>query len=293
MKWSGCITAVVTPFTKDGKIDESGFASNIEYLISKKVSGIIPCGTTGESATLAWEEHKKLIEIAIKTVNGRVPVIAGAGSNNTQEAITIAQHADKLKADGVLCIVPYYNKPTQEGMFQHFKAIAKSISIPLCLYNLPARCVVNMLPETVERLMEFDNIIGLKEGNSDMVHVSEVHRRCGDRLTILSGDDLTTLPMLAVGAKGVVSVAGNIIPDAMNMMISNFMSGNIVEARKIHEKYLPFFGALFYETNPVPVKTAMRRIGLAADGVRLPMVEMSDANKLKLFSVMDKVGISR
>ncbi len=291
--WSGCITAVVTPFTKDGKIDENGFASNIEYLISKKVSGIIPCGTTGESATLAWEEHKRIIEIAIKTAAGRIPVIAGAGSNNTQEAITIAKHADTLKADGVLCIVPYYNKPTQEGMYQHFKAIAQSISIPVCLYNLPARCVVNMQPETVERLMEFDNIIGLKEGNSDMVHVSEIHRRCGDRLTILSGDDPATLAMLAVGAKGVVSVAGNIIPDIINTMVSHFMNGNVTEARKIHEKYLPFFGALFYETNPVPVKTAMRRIGLAADGVRLPMVDMSEANKAKLFNVMDQVGISK
>jgi len=293
MKLTGCITAVVTPFTKDGKIDENGFVSNIEWLIQKKVGGIIPCGTTGESATLAWDEHKRLIEIAVKTAAGRVPVIAGAGSNNTQEAITIAQHAEKSKADGVLCIVPYYNKPTQEGMYQHFKAIAKSISIPLCLYNLPARCVVNMQPETVERLMEIDTIVALKEGNSDMVHVSEIHRRCGDRLTILSGDDLTTLPMLSVGAKGVVSVSGNIIPDIMGDMISSFMNGNHAEALKIHEKYLPFFNALFYETNPVPVKTAMRKIGLAAEGLRLPMVEMMDANRTRLFKVMDQVGIKK
>jgi len=291
MNWTGCFTAIITPFTKDGKIDESGFASNIEWLINKKVAGIIPCGTTGESATLTWEEHKRLIEIAVETAAGRIPVIAGAGSNNTQEAITLSQHAEKTKADAVLCIVPYYNKPTQEGMYQHFKAIADNISIPVFLYNLPARCVVNMQPETVERLMEVKNIIGLKEGNSDMVHVSEIHRRCGDRLTILSGDDLTLLPMMSVGAKGVISVAGNIIPEIMNAIISNFMNGNVLEAMNIHEKYLPLFGALFYETNPSPVKTAMRKIGLAADGLRLPMVEMTSVNREKLYDVMKLAGI--
>jgi 4-hydroxy-tetrahydrodipicolinate synthase len=293
MNWTGCFTAVVTPFTKDGKIDEKGFASNIEWLIKKGVAGIIPCGTTGESATLAWEEHKRLIEIAVSSAAGRVPVIAGAGSNNTQEAITLAKFADKTKADAVLCIVPYYNKPTQEGMYQHFKAIASSISVPVFLYNLPARCVVNMQPETVERLIEIENIIGLKEGNSDMVHVSEIHRRCGDRLTILSGDDLTMLPMLAVGAKGVISVAGNIIPDVMGEIISLFMQGRIKESMKIHEKYLPFFGALFYETNPSPVKTAMMHLGLAADGLRLPMVEMSKTNLSRLLEVMQQVGLTK
>lgn len=291
MNWTGCFAAIVTPFTNDGKIDEKGFASNIEWLIKKKISGIIPCGTTGESATLSWEEHKRLIQIAVETSAGRVPIIAGAGSNNTEEAIVLAQYAEKTRADAVLCIVPYYNKPTQEGMFQHFKTIAKSISIPMFLYNLPGRCVVNMLPETVERLMEVDNIIGIKEGNSDMVQVSEIHRRCGERLTILSGDDLTTLPMLSVGAKGVISVAGNIIPEEMNQMISSFLNGNVVDAMKIHEKYLPLFGALFYETSPSPVKAAMNRMGLAAGGLRLPLVEMSKANRERLFNVMDKSGV--
>jgi 4-hydroxy-tetrahydrodipicolinate synthase len=293
MNWTGCFTALVTPFNKDGKIDENGFASNIEWLIKKKVAGIIPCGTTGESPTLAWDEHKRLIEIAVATSSGRVPVIAGAGSNSTEEAMNLAKHAEKSNADAVLCIVPYYNKPTQEGMYQHFKAIAANINIPVFLYNLPGRCVVNMLPETVERLSEIDNIVGLKEGNSDMVHVSEIHRRCGERLTILSGDDLTTLPMLAVGAKGVISVAGNIIPDKMGQMISSFMDGNIKEAIKIHEEYLSFFQALFFETNPIPVKAAMNHLGLAAGGLRLPLVPMSEAYLAKLLKAMQQVGINK
>jgi len=292
MNWTGCFTALITPFKKDGRIDENGFASNIEWLIKKKVAGIIPCGTTGESATLAWDEHKRLIEIAVATASGRVPVIAGAGSNNTEEACNLVMHAEKSKADAVLCIVPYYNKPTQEGMYQHFKMIASKISIPVFLYNLPGRCVVNMLPETVERLCQIDNIIGLKEGNSDMVHVSEIHRRCGERLTILSGDDLTTLPMLAVGAKGVISVAGNIIPDKMGQMISSFMEGNFKNAIKIHEEYMPFFQALFYETNPIPVKAAMNNIGLPAGDLRLPMVTMSEVNLEKLLKIMQRTGIN-
>lgn len=293
MNWTGCFTALITPFTKDGKIDENGFASNIEWLIKKKVAGIIPCGTTGESPTLSWDEHRRLIEIAVSTAAGRVPVMAGAGSNNTQEAITISQFAEKAKADAVLCIVPYYNKPTQEGMFQHFKAIATNIHIPLFLYNLPARCVINMLPETVERLMEIENIIGLKEGNSDMVHVSEIHRRCGDRLTILSGDDLTTLPMLAVGGKGVISVAGNIIPDVMGDIISSYLNGDVKKAIHVHECYLPFMGALFYETNPIPIKAAMNHLGLAAGGLRLPLIDMSEANLSKLLKIMEQIGISK
>lgn len=293
MNWTGCFAALITPFKKDGTIDENGFASNIDWLIKKKIAGIIPCGTTGESATLAWEEHKRLIEIAVSTSAGRVPVIAGAGSNNTQEAIIAAQHAEKSNADAVLCIVPYYNKPTQEGMYQHFKAIATNIKIPLFLYNLPARCVVNMLPETVERLMEIDNIIGIKEGNSDMMQVSELHRRCGDRLTILSGDDSLTLPMLSMGAKGVISVAGNIIPEAMGEMISLFFKGDVKGALKIHERYSQLISALFYETNPIPVKAAMNQLGFAAGGLRMPLVEMSDANLKRLLMVMQQTEIAK
>ncbi len=293
MNWTGCFAALITPFKKDGTIDENGFASNIDWLIKKKIAGIIPCGTTGESATLAWEEHKRLIEIAVSTSAGRVPVIAGAGSNNTQEAIIAAQHAEKSKADAVLCIVPYYNKPTQEGMYQHFKAIASNIKIPLFLYNLPARCVVNMLPETVERLMEIENIIGIKEGNSDMMQVSEIHRRCGDRLTILSGDDLLTLPMLSMGAKGVISVAGNIIPEAMGEMTSLFLKGDVKGALKIHERYSQLISALFFETNPIPVKAAMNHLGFAAGGLRLPLAEMSDVNLKRLLKIMQQVEIAK
>lgn len=293
MNWTGCFTALVTPFNKDGKIDEDGFASNIEWQIKKKVAGIIPCGTTGESPTLTWDEHKRLIEIAVKTAAGRVPVIAGAGSNNTEEAINLAIHAEKAKADAVLCIVPYYNKPTQEGMYQHFKAIASNIKIPVFLYNLPGRTVVNMSPETVERLSGIENIIGLKEGNSDMVHVSEIHRRCGDRLTILSGDDMTTLPMLAVGAKGVISVAGNLMPDRVGEMISLFLNGKCNDALKMHEELLQFFLGLFYETNPIPIKAAMNYLGMPAGGVRLPLVEMTEGNFKKLVKLMEAIGLTR
>jgi len=287
------ITAMITPMKEDGSVDYEQAKVLANKLVDSGSDGVVVVGTTGESPTLVRPEELRLFAEVKDAIGDRASVIAGTGSNATAEAIEATIQAEDIGVDACLLVVPYYNKPSQEGLYQHFKAIAQSISIPLCLYNLPARCVVNMQPETVERLMEFDNIIGLKEGNSDMVHVSEIHRRCGDRLTILSGDDPATLAMLAVGAKGVVSVAGNIIPDVINTMISNFMNGNVAEARKIHEKYLPFFGALFYETNPVPVKTAMRKIGLAADGVRLPMVEMSEANKAKLFSVMDQVGISK
>jgi 4-hydroxy-tetrahydrodipicolinate synthase len=293
MNWTGCFPALVTPFDKQGKVCEKGLSSNIEWVIKKGVAGIIPCGTTGESPTISHEEHRHVVEVAVSVANGRVPVIAGAGSNNTSEAIGLAQFAEKAKADAVLCIVPYYNKPTQEGMYQHFKAIAESISIPLFLYNLPGRCVVNMLPETVERLCEIKNIVGIKEGHSDLVQVSEIHRRCGDRMTILSGDDALTLPMLSVGAKGVISVVGNIVPDLMGKMIDCFFDGKVKDAIEIHEKLLPFINSLFLETNPIPVKAALNHIGLSAGEPRLPLVKMSDANFAKMVQVMKSVGISQ
>ncbi|NLG18793.1 MAG: 4-hydroxy-tetrahydrodipicolinate synthase [Fibrobacter sp.] len=289
--FKGCYVAIVTPFRDDGSINEQALRSNIDFLISKGVAGLVPCGTTGESATLSWEEHNRVVDITIDQAKGKVQIIAGAGSNNTEESIAAARHAQDKGADALLCITPYYNKPTQEGLFQHYKAISSSVEIPIVVYNVPGRTSVNLLPETLERLCAFKNIECVKEASGNVTQISEIHRRCGDRLTILSGDDALTLPILAIGGKGVISVVGNIVPDRMVKLIDEYFKGNMDVALKIHEELLPLNQAMFVETNPIPVKTAMNLIGMNAGTLRLPLVSISERNKQELISVLCKYNL--
>jgi 4-hydroxy-tetrahydrodipicolinate synthase len=286
MNFQGCYVAIVTPFNEKNEINEEGLRSNIDFLIKNGVAGIVPCGTTGESATLSWEEHNRVVEIAIEQTKGRAQVIAGAGSNNTAESIAAAQHAQKSGADALLCITPYYNKPTQEGLYRHYRAIATQVNIPIVVYNVPGRTAVNILPETIERLCEFETISAVKEASADMAQISDIYRRCGDRIAILSGDDATTLPLLACGGKGVISVVANFIPGAMVDMVQSFLGGNWEKALKIHKKLLPLSQSMFLETNPAPVKAAMDHVGLHGGALRLPLVSMTDGNKEELIAVI-------
>jgi 4-hydroxy-tetrahydrodipicolinate synthase len=291
MELQGCFVAVVTPFSDNGGINEEGLRKNIEFLIEHGVAGIVPCGTTGESATLSWEEHNRVVDIALSQANGRIQVIAGAGSNNTLESIEAAKHAKVNGAHAILCITPYYNKPTQEGLYQHYKMIACKVDVPIVLYNVPGRTAVNLGAETVERLCEFKNIVAIKEASGNLVQISEIHRRCGDRLTILSGDDALTLPILSCGGRGVISVVANIWPDKMVAMIAAFQAGNMTKALGIHEELLPVSNAMFIETSPGPIKTAMNHLGLSAGPLRLPLAAMSKDNKHKLIAILKENGV--
>jgi 4-hydroxy-tetrahydrodipicolinate synthase len=293
MTLQGCFVAIVTPFGDDGLVDEAGLRSNIEFLIEHGVSGIVPCGTTGESATLSWDEHNSVVDIALDQVKGRVQVIAGAGSNNTHESIEAAVHAKEKGAQAILCITPYYNKPTQEGLYQHYKMIATTVDIPIVLYNVPGRTSINMQPKTVERLCEFKGIVAIKEASGNLQQISEIHRRCGERLTVLSGDDALTLPILACGGKGVISVVANIWPKKMVEMLSAFAKGDMASALTLHEELLPVSNAMFFETSPGPVKTAMNYLGLAAGPLRLPLVAMESDTREKLISVLKQSGIKQ
>ena len=291
MQLQGCYVALVTPFDDHDAIDEDGLRANINFLIDNGIAGIVPCGTTGESATLSWDEHNHVVDIALNEANGRVQVISGAGSNNTKEAIEAAQHAKDNGANAILCITPYYNKPTQEGLYQHYRAIAEHVDIPIVVYNVPGRTGVNLLPETLERLCEFDAVIAVKEASGNLLQISEIHRRCGDRLTILSGDDALTLPMLTCGAKGVISVVGNILPRKMTAMIKAFFDRKMDDALALHEELLPVANAMFIETNPISVKTAMNHLGLHAGSLRLPLVAMGESNKQHLINILQSNNI--
>ena len=281
----GSIVAIVTPFKK-GKVDEKALGDLIEWHIAQGTNGIVPCGTTGEASTLDYKEHYRVIDITVKTVNKRVPVIAGTGANATDETIMITKQAKKSGADAALLVSPYYNKPTQEGLYRHYKAVAESVDIPIVLYNVPGRTAVNILPSTVARLAEIENIVAIKEATGDMKQVSEVIRLCRDRITVISGDDFTTLPLLALGGKGVISVSANVSPKDMSMMCSLWMKGQHDRARAIHYKLEPLNAAMFIETNPIPVKTALAMMGKIQEEFRLPLCEMSTANKDKLRKVL-------
>lgn len=283
----GAIVAMVTPF-KDGMVDEEALKKLIEFQIENGTDGIVPCGTTGESATLSYEEHERVIELTIETVNKRIPVIAGTGSNSTREAIALTKHAEKVGADAALLITPYYNKPTQDGLYHHFKAVSEEVSIPLILYNVPSRTGVNLLPETVARLKELKNIYGIKEATGDLRQVSQLIKLCGKDFVVLSGDDFVTLPMLAVGAKGVISVTSNIIPKDVAQMVDAFFAGDFKKSEEIHYKMWDINVAMFLETNPIPVKTALGMMGMITPELRLPLVGMSEGNKKKLQEILQK-----
>jgi len=289
--FKGSIVALVTPFKHD-KIDEECLQDLIEFHIKNGSSGIVPCGTTGESATLSFEEHESVIEIVVKQVKKRIPVIAGTGSNSTAEAIMLTKHAQKSGADGSLQVSPYYNRPTQKGLYEHFKAVADSVTIPVILYNIASRTGVNIEPETVAKLAgDCKNIVGIKEASGNLEQMSRVKLLCGGKFNLLSGDDGLTLPVLAIGGTGIISVVANIIPKDVAAMVSEFEKGNIDKAQQLHYKMLPLVKAMFIETNPIPVKTAMGLMGLCAPDMRLPMCAMSEENLGKLKLALKEYGL--
>lgn len=290
--FSGSIVAIVTPF-KNGKIDEKALGDLVEWHIASGTDAIVPCGTTGESATLEYEEHYRVIEVVIKAANKRIPVIAGTGANATDETIMITKMAKKLGADAALLVSPYYNKPTQEGLYRHYKAVAEAVKMPIILYNVPGRTAVNILPPTVARLADVKNIVAIKEATGDMKQVSEVIRLCGDRITVISGDDFTTFPLLALGGKGVISVTANVAPREVSDMCRLWKEGKHDKAKALHYRLEPLNQAMFIETNPIPAKTALALMGKIREEFRLPLCEMSEANKEKLRKTIKDFGLIR
>lgn len=289
--FQGAMTAIVTPF-RDGRVDEQTFRRLIEFQIENGTHGIVPCGTTGESATLSFVEHERVIEVCVDQVRGRVPVIAGTGSNNTQEAIRLTTHAGKAGADGALMIAPYYNKPTQEGIFQHFKKVAESVDVPIILYNIPGRTAVNMEADTIARLSTIPNIVGVKEASGSMKHATDIIALCGKDFDVISGEDHLTFPLLCIGGKGVISVASNIVPRDMADLCNLFFDGKFQDARDLYYRLLPLCHALFIETSPTPVKTALAMMEkIESEEVRLPLAPMSAANREKLRRGLEKYGL--
>jgi len=289
--FQGAMVAVVTPF-KNGQLDENGLRQLIEFQIANGTRGIIPCGTTGESPTLSHEEHERVVAITVEQVDKRIPVIAGTGSNNTAEAIRFTKHARKVGADGALMISPYYNKPTQEGLYQHYRKVAESVDIPIIVYNIPGRTAVNIEPDTMARLARIDNIIGVKEATGSMKQIMDIIARCGEDFVILSGEDYITFPLMCVGGKGVISVTSNIVPADMAKMCDLSLAGKWDESRVLCYRLLPLCHALFYETNPAPVKAALAMMGkIDSPEVRLPLVPMSEANREKLRRDLVAYGI--
>jgi 4-hydroxy-tetrahydrodipicolinate synthase len=289
--FQGAMVAIVTPF-KDGQVDEASLRQLIEFQIANGTRGIIPCGTTGESATLSFQEHEQVVEITIDQVKKRVPVIAGTGSNNTVEAIRLTQHAKNAGADGALMITPYYNKPTQEGLYRHFKAVAEKVDLPIILYNIPGRTAVNMEPSTIARLAKIDNIVGIKEAAGSMKQITDIIALCGDRLVVVSGEDYLTYPLLCVGGKGVISVVSNVAPRDMAELCDLCLIGKFAEAQKLYYRLLPLCHALFYETNPAPAKAALLMMHqIASEEVRLPLVSMSEANRERLRGDLQAYGL--
>ena len=288
--FSGSLVAIVTPFSK-GKFDEKAMADLIEFHIANGTDGIVPCGTTGESATLTPDEHERVVAVTVEVVNKRITVIAGTGSNSTDEAIIFTKHAKAVGADGALLITPYYNKPTQEGLFRHFEAVAKAVYLPQILYNIPGRTSINMLPTTTARLSQVPNIIGIKEGSGSLQQVSEIIHCSKQDFLILSGDDPLTLPMMALGGKGVITVTANVAPTDMAHMVSAALNGDYERARTLHFKLTPLFSALFLETNPIPVKAALAMMGKMSEEVRLPLTPLADEYRPKLREALKQAGI--
>ena len=289
--FTGTYTAIVTPF-KDGKVDEAALERLIKLQIKAGVDGIVPVGTTGESPTVDYDEHIRLVALSVELAAGKIKVIAGTGGNATKEAIFLTQKAQEAGADGSLQVAPYYNKPTQEGLFQHFRAVAQSTRLPIVLYNIPGRCGVEIGVDTVKRLAtECKNIIGIKEAGGHPDRVSQLRGALGPEFTILCGDDSLTLPFMAVGAQGVISVATNVIPHEVVQMVKAFASGNPKVAQRIHERFYLLFKDLFIETNPIPVKAALAMMGLIAEEYRLPLVPMNPGNREKLHRTLQACGI--
>jgi 4-hydroxy-tetrahydrodipicolinate synthase len=287
--FKGVFPAITTPFKEDESLDEEGLKRNIEYLNRTGIAGIVPCGTTGESATLTFEEHKRVVEIAVES--SRVPVIAGTGSNNTREALELTRHAANAGADAVLLITPYYNRPNDRGMYEHFKTIAKNCSIPIILYNVPKRTGIDLKPEMVKKLSLIENIVAIKEASGSVPQLSQIIELTRDSdFSVLSGDDDLTLAAMALGAKGVVSVVANVAPKKTVAMVEAAARGDMENARTLHYELAPLVRAMFLESNPIPVKTAQRLLGQAAGPLRLPLAQMAPEKEKILMEILGRLG---
>jgi len=287
----GSIVAIVTPFV-GGQVGEERLRELVEFHISQGTHGIVPCGTTGESATLTYEEHKQVVGIVVDQVKGRVPVIAGSGSNSTAEALELTRFAKEIEADAALVITPYYNKPPQECLYQHYSYLAREVDFPIIVYNVPSRTGVDILPQTIARLAKIPQIVGVKEATGSVRRTTEILALVDrEDFWILSGDDFTVYPLMCVGAKGVISVVANVVPRMMADLVENFENGDYSKARELHYKLQPLCEAMFYETNPIPVKAALVEMGLIQDELRLPLCAMSQANRERLRKVLGDFGL--
>lgn len=280
------MTAMVTPFDKEGKVDEEGLRENVRFQIKRGIHGLVPVGTTGECATLSYEEHNRVVDVVVDAAKGKVPVLAGTGSNSTWEAIMLTNHAKEVGADGALLVVPYYNKPTQAGLYQHYKRIAEEVDLPQVIYNIPSRTSLNMLPETMAKLAKVKNIVGVKEASGDLKQITQIIEFAGKEFSVISGDDSLTLEIMKLGGVGIISVTSNLVPDKVAKIVDSFRSGDVETAERINDELAPLIKALFIETNPGPVKMAMNWMGMAAGGLRLPLVELEPENQEKLRKVL-------
>lgn len=288
--FEGSMVALVTPF-KRGKVDEKALKGLLDFHLREGTDVIVPCGTTGESATMSHDEHRATMSFVVEYIHRRVPVICGCGSNNTIEALGLIQHAKKIKADGVLVVTPYYNKPTQEGLFRHYQYLASRVDIPMVLYNVPGRTGVSIAPETVARLSKIDTIVAIKEASGSMDQADQIMQACD--LPVLSGEDSLNFPLIAIGARGVISVVANIAPRLVKNLVAAALNGNMKEARSIHKTLYPISKTVFIETNPIPVKTALGMMGRIKPELRMPLCEMREENKKKLAEVLRKLGVMK
>ena len=287
-QFEGSMVALVTPF-KNGQIDEQALKGLLDFQLKNKTDVLIPCGTTGESATMSHEEHRRMMSLVVEYVNGRVPVVCGAGSNNTAEALGLIQHAEKVGADGVLVVTPYYNKPTQEGLYRHYSFLAAKTRLPIILYNVPGRTGVSLAPQTVARLAKIGNIVAIKEASGNLAQVDKILSLCD--ITVISGDDGLTLPMMAIGARGVISVTANVVPARVRALVHKALAGDFRAALKEHEALRELSDVLFVETNPIPVKTAAALMGLIELEFRLPLCEMKAENKKLVRNALKNLGV--
>jgi 4-hydroxy-tetrahydrodipicolinate synthase len=290
-EFKGCGTAMVTPFRKDLSLDEDALRRLIRRQIAAGINFLVPCGTTGESPTLTQEEHLRVVAITIEESKGKVPVLAGAGGYNTRHAVVMAKEVERLGADGILSVTPYYNKPTQEGLYQHFKAIASATSLPIILYNVPPRTNVNIDPPTLRRLSEIENIIGVKEASGNIAQMTQVIQQVAEQFIVLSGDDALTLPLAAMGGRGLISVTSNEIPAEMTRLVQLCLAGEFATARALQRKLLPLIEVNFIETNPGPVKAAMAEMGLLEAAWRLPLVPPRPENLVKIRTVLESLSL--
>ena len=288
--FKGVSTALITPF-RNGEIDEPALHELVEYQIAAGINGLVPCGSTGESATMSHAEHRRVIELVVAAARGRVPVIAGTGSNNTREAIELTRHAKEAGANGALLISPYYNKPTQDGIVAHYSEIAHATDFPLVVYNIPGRTASNLLPETIARLAEIEQVVGVKEACGDLAQISNMIVRCPSDFAVLSGDDALTLPIIAVGGCGVISTSSNVAPAEMVELVRSALAGDFPRARAIHQRLIPLFEVLFCETNPIPVKAAVAEAGRIGEEIRLPLTEITPPNRERLRLVLKELEL--